>query len=293
MKKKLTLLLASIMLLSSQVYASDIYYRGEYIVSNRFSIKPAFNTGEGTNIVSNRFSIKPAFNTGEGKLVVSNRFSIKPAFNSGRTQYFYSGVISIMEMPDALFMTDGVAITEKTKVKDTSKLSFSIDYGETTHSAIESIKYYVKNISDTTEFVSDAITLVGNKAESDIANTLVRGKKYEIGQVTKFADGFSYETKSVPFIVNEKGVVEFLKPTGNMLFSNTVTMRFESKQSETLTTYNVYLEYNDGTRLLVGGKVKATETFVSNTEDGYSVHEFKHKLDDTSKKFKYVIEFVD
>ena len=218
-------------------------------------------------IVSPRFSIKPAFNTGEGGVTVSPRFSIKPAFNSGLTKYFYSGVISFLDMPETFFKVDGKEITTSVKISEDSTFSVAADYSESTHKdTISKAYFYVENVKAETTTPKTEITVTDYKFDVNVPLSLTEGFTYKIVNLVEFNDGMKYEVKSNEFRLNKDGVIEFISPRGHILHEKYITARYEIGNALPVNTYNLYIEKEDGTRVLVGKNLNAENTKVSNGE---------------------------
>lgn len=275
MKKKIVLLLAMCLIGSTPLYASStIYFKEQYIVSPKFSIKPAFNTGD-------------------GKLIISPRFSIKPAFNSGLTKYFYSGVFSIIDMPDVNFTVDGKPLIDGVKVKDTSKIRLNMDFNQSVlKDRVTNVVYYVENITDSIINKSSSMSLSSYIIDTDVAATLEDGKTYRVGQITTLDDGMKYETKTISFKINDKGLIEFIKPTGNTLFENYITVEFDVQNNVPMNTYNIYVQKTDGSKVLVGSNLKFTDTKISD-DTGFTRHSYRYKLNSSIKSFKHIIERIN
>lgn len=274
MNKRLSLIALSLMCMSQVVSASSIYIDQPHFISNRFSIKPHFNTGE-------------------GKLVISNRFSIKPAFNSGLTKYFYSGVISILDMPDVEFLVDSVPLKDGVKVKDDSILKIKADYSTCSlKDKISKAEYYIEDVDNGDRVKTDNLKVIAFKIDQELDNNLESERVYRLGQVVSFTDGFKYEVKSSEFRVDERGLIEFIKPNGHMIFEKYIIAEYDISNTLAVNTYNLYLEKEDNTRVQVGVNLKFVDTKKSDTNDG-TLHEFRYKLPDGVKSFKHIVEIVD
>ena len=322
LKKQLLskVLLASLLTASAlptNLQASSIAFTEQYVISPRFSIKPHFDTGEGKDIISPKFSIKPAFNTGEGSTVVSPRFSIKPAFNAGSQKAFYSGIFSIIDMPDLIVNVDGVPLSEKVKVKDTSKLTLSMDFSQKlSKDDVKTVEWFFETITYTGEgddrkeitnrsALTKVVDTTTPEGEADFKDdylvdvqdltglTLETGKTYKIGQVTTLGDDLKYECVTIAFTINEKGLIEFISPTGDILYEEYITARYEISNKLDVKTYDLSILKKDGTKVLVGDDLAFTDTKVENNADNSgTIHEYKYKLDNTIKEFQHVINDI-